>query len=141
MSSKSRSASTQNLRDINSAVRSQARAGRHRSNSGRYLQQVKSRLRALKKGVSRCSKHSKIHPGGSDLRPHSSLSGSTVADDPEVAAAMAAELVVIDRLVDEMHEGGFGWVEGRKPSDVVRLMGENSMLDMSNWQYKASTCL
>jgi hypothetical protein len=52
--------------------------------------------------------------------------GSSAADtDPEVAAAMAVEQVVIDRLIEEMHAGGYGWVEGRKPSDVLRLMGEN----------------
>jgi hypothetical protein len=52
--------------------------------------------------------------------------GSSAANtDPEVAAAMAAEQVVIDRLIEEMHAGGYGWVEGRKPSDVMRLIGEN----------------
>ena len=33
--------------------------------------------------------------------------------------------MIVDRLVDEIHEGGYGFVEGRKPADVVRLMGEN----------------
>jgi hypothetical protein len=36
------------------------------------------------------------------------------------------EQVSVNRLVDELYEGGYGFVEGRKPSDVVRLMGNNA---------------
>jgi hypothetical protein len=64
----------------------------------------------------------KVHPQGASSSTNTFAAAEV---EPDMAAAMAAEQVVIDRLVEEMHTGGYGWVEGRKPSDVLRLMGEN----------------
>eukprot|EP00956_Cyclotella_meneghiniana_P039722 scaffold177943_cov84-Cyclotella_meneghiniana.AAC.1 len=114
-------------RTDSNATRSQSRAGRFRSDGGRYLQQVKSRLRAFKRGTSQRDR--RIHPSPTELdsRSNRQFSQMTVDApfDPNVTAAMASEQVVVDRLVEEMHDGGYGFVEGRKPSDIIRLMGEN----------------
>jgi hypothetical protein len=43
-----------------------------------------------------------------------------------VEAQIQPEQISVNMLVDELYEGGYGFAEGRKPSDVVRLMGNNS---------------
>ena len=114
-------------RTDSNATRSQSRAGRFRSDGGRYLQQVKSRLRAFKRGTSRRNRRVQPLPAEVDAQSARQF-GQYTSDTPirhDVATEMAAEQVVVDRLVDELHEGGYGFVEGRKPADVVRLMGEN----------------
>eukprot|EP00956_Cyclotella_meneghiniana_P007754 scaffold10339_cov41-Cyclotella_meneghiniana.AAC.10 len=117
-----------NVRTDQDAACSQSRAGRFfRSDGGRYLQQVKSRLRAFKRGTSR--RNRRVRPLPAEVDAHSARQFGQYTVDapltPDVATELAAEQVVVDRLVDEIHEGGYGFVEGRKPADVVRLMGEN----------------
>jgi hypothetical protein len=36
-----------------------------------------------------------------------------------------SEQTLVDKLVDSLIEGGYGFVEGKKPADIVRLMGNN----------------
>ena len=114
-------------RGSSDSTRSQARAGRFRSDGGRYLQQVKSRLRAFKRGTYRRNRRVQQLPADQDARSHRQFNqySPETPNDPGVATALASEQVVVDRLVDEMHDGGYGFVEGRKPPDIVRLMGEN----------------
>jgi hypothetical protein len=42
-----------------------------------------------------------------------------------VTATVQSEQTFVDRLVDSLYEGGYGFVEGKKPADIVRLMGNN----------------
>lgn len=89
-----------------SATRSQSRAGRFRSDVGRYLQQVKSRLGAFKHGTNQRNRRTHPTPEELDARSHRQFNqhSSEIPTDPGIATAMATEQVVVDCLVEEMHE-------------------------------------
>ena len=116
------------LRSRSSATRGQARAGQFRSNGGAYLQQVKSRLRAFKRGTLRRNRRVQLSTAERDRQAHRqfSLHSPDLPSLPGLEAQIHSEQVSVNRLVDELYEGGYGFVEGRKPSDVVRLMGNNA---------------
>lgn len=119
---------TASLRSRSSATRSQARAGQFRSNGGAYLQQVKSRLSAFKRGTLRRNRRLQLSTAERDRQAHRqfSLHSPDRPPLPGLDAQIHSEQVSVNRLVDELYEGGYGFVEGRKPSDVVRLMGNNA---------------
>ena len=94
-------ATSNTTRGSSDSTRSQARAGRFRSDGGRYLQQVKSRLRAFKRGTSRRNRRVQPLPADQDARSHRQFNqySPETPNDPGVATALASEQVVVDRLV------------------------------------------
>ena len=120
--------STGDITSRDRSTRNQACAGRFRSNGGAYLQnKVKSRLRAFKRGTLRWNRRVLQLVEEIDKASHRqfSLHSPDLHFDPSVTATVQSEQTFVDRLVDSLIEGGYGFVEGKKPADIVRLMGNN----------------
>ena len=118
-------------KSTNNNTHSQARAGKFRSNGGKYLQSVRSRLKCFQRGSARYSQ--KIKPTkDAILRAVVQVHPSPLEqkkDTPIFSAALHGrlseeELAVNDALKSFL-AGGSGIVDDRKPEDVFRLMGEN----------------
>ena len=54
-----------------------------------------------------------------------SLHSPDLPSDPAVTAEVQSEQTFVNRLVDSLYEGVYGFVEGMKPADIVCLMGNN----------------
>ena len=107
--------------------RDQARAGRFRSNGGSYLQAARSKIRAFKRGVLCRNQRVQQSVSAVDRASHHqfSLHRPSSPIEPAVTEAQQSEQITVNRLVESLYEGGYGFVEARKPPDVVRLMGNN----------------
>ena len=115
-----------------SDARSQSRAGRWRSNGGKYLQGVSSRFRSFRKGAKKYCDH--IRPSREDiLRCSVEASGgpalSTQTEEhvfvPGVEAILPEEQQAVNDFLHSVQGRGHGFVEDKKPPGVVRLYAEN----------------
>ena len=69
-----------------------------------------------------------------------SLHSPALPTEPAVVATLQSKQTLVNRLVESLYEGGYGFVEARKPSDIVRLTGNNvnnlSLYDESRaWKF------
>lgn len=109
------------------AIRSQARAGRFRSNGGSYIQGVRSRIRSFRRGRKRHDCKLRLSTSRLDTSSFSQFSIPHSGTSPDIDSAVTAcsEQLVVDQLARQLELGGSGFVEDRKPPDVVRLVGSN----------------
>ena len=114
------------------ARRSQARAGRWRSNGGLALQRLRSRLHNFQAGAK--ATRQRVRPSHEDLvqdslREHIKASqkpsAPTTADAYEVLQEQRREEQAIQDLLATMDTDGYGGVPDNKPDGVIRLYGEN----------------
>lgn len=113
---------------VGNATASQVRAGRWRSSGGNYVQQVQSRLKCFRRGSNRYKR--KIRPSKESLLTSIGATPSVPAPTaPSFSAAAELRLTEEQRAVEDIaksiREGSHGYVEDRKPSDVIRLYCEN----------------
>jgi hypothetical protein len=115
--------------DQGTDTHSQSRAGRWRSDGAQYVQQVRGRLRSFRRGSKRYKQ--KIKPAPEDVLRSTVTPDSPPAcsDTPVFTAAAAGALpeeqAAINDLLWSIREGGAGFVQDSKPSDIIRLYGEN----------------
>lgn len=122
-----------NYLHVSTSHSSQARAGRFRSSGGTYLQQVKSRLRAFKRGSSRSLQRHR--PTNVDILSAARTVGGiatpfptdtdSVPFIPGVSSMMPHEQAAVNNLAANLISPGHGYVPDKKPPHVIRMYGEN----------------